>query len=625
MLGAASRQNGGTARVLAALGAIAVLVATWVLALPSWHGWFDDDDFTNLRWVEEYRDDPLAALWGLHAMHDHVRPFNLIFHWIGAELSNGDWWGPHAVLVALHLGCVAATMALAGRRYGPQAAWVAGVLTLGLGGAARILTWNAWIGSAGEVALGISAVAAADAALASGAAWLAGVALVLGVGSGLFKEPGWFVYPAAIAGMALPAWITRRARPRIAILLLGALLLGAAGFALTWHPANAARLLTAARPVGTRVLIAVRQYGLNMVSLRPLSDTSCGVPAILVALGIWRDLTPRRLGRVRPALVAVAAVVTVAAWAREPDQLGFSLVILLSAVVVRHFRAPPPELLFGLATIGMMAQSPGPDPVHGIAAAYAVAIWTAGHLVALAGELFEAAGRSRLGRSRALLAAGILAMAVLPAIEGVHAFANPATPREAEGRRSRISALSGLARLVHAAGGVAGPDAHAVAAIIGIPERALFSAPDFVTLDVPTLAELVAPRSAVVDGLLGGSLLPAGPQAASVRELDVDPGAYAIGIVGAGLENAGVAMSVRDACKHEWTAPAPSGDWAELSLLQIAAGCGKLTVRVGGADVARAEAFLLTPLPRARFDLRGMAAAEHSLDVHQRVVPTGRR
>lgn len=87
-----------------ALGWVMLVLVASALIAPSFVGWHHDDDFQNMRWVLEYRDAPWQALTQRHSLHDHIRPATLWATWAGAQLSNGAWWGPHAVMTLLLLG-----------------------------------------------------------------------------------------------------------------------------------------------------------------------------------------------------------------------------------------------------------------------------------------------------------------------------------------------------------------------------------------------------------------------------------------------------------------------------------------------------------------------------------------
>ena len=89
--------------------------------VPSFRGWYHDDDFENLRWTLEYRYTPWQALTDRHALHDHIRPFSLLALWVGAWMSDGDFWGQHLVEAALAALAVAGAEKILRREVNAQA------------------------------------------------------------------------------------------------------------------------------------------------------------------------------------------------------------------------------------------------------------------------------------------------------------------------------------------------------------------------------------------------------------------------------------------------------------------------------------------------------------------------
>ncbi|MDP7114939.1 MAG: hypothetical protein QGH45_23395 [Myxococcota bacterium] len=339
------------------VAAAAVAIAAIALLLPSFVGWHIEDDLRTMRWVLEYRGEPWVALTELHSLHDHVRPATLIATWLGAAISDGAWWGPHVVLLSLQLAGLAGLAVLAARLVGtPWAGVLAAMLALTLDGFEALAGWNAWICSAGELAFGLWGLVALHAALRARRPPLLAIGLL--VVAGLFKEPGWLVYPAAGAGMVWTCWRAgSRGWQRLAG--LAPIPLGLAGLAITWHPANVYRAAEAPGGWGGNALVnAVEQAG-ALIDTWPLRVAD-GLPW-------WAGLSVPLLF-----LAAFAAIRGSGA-----AVVGMLLVLTTSAVMLHFPVVNAVQLLaagYGLCLMVAAVLRPGQRPVAWLLALLAIGL-----------------------------------------------------------------------------------------------------------------------------------------------------------------------------------------------------------------------------------------------------------
>lgn len=578
---------------LAGLGLVGLAGAVAVLrGATSFGGFFLDDDVLNMRWVLEHRDAPWVALTERHALHDHIRPFNLLAHWLGAAASDGAWWGPHLVLVLLFLGAVAAAMGVARELAVPErrrvTAGLAGLFVASLPAAGKLVGWNAWMGSAGELAFGLTAVL-----VGLRARRLRGVvaAALLVVCAGLFKEPGWIVYPLALAAFAGGELLAGR-RDRVVVGLLALPALGAAGLAWVWHPANVSHYADGGAALAPRVMEALTLFGRSTASTWPAGEGG-GIVLLAVVFAGFGAVAGRPLPR----------------------------------EVARTWAVPAALLAVGL---GVMLPNPDLHPVHLLPAACGVAIGVAIGLGRL--PVYGLAGAIAL-----ILALG-WQLASLPAA------LSPAAPLRAEEvLRSRLLGLAALVRTVEAQG-VAVPPGDANGAGSGegayVREATRFLVPytgapsegekggaprrgppgmplftEGATLRVsPATERLLLERNALAR--LGAKLEVGDP-----APVAVEAGAYAIGAMHHGGEGEDAAIVATDACGARWEAP-PTDASRQLVLLplQISAGCLPLSLGLSRA-VETEVFFLFVPLDAPRLTLWGAPTADLPtlLDVTSRV------
>lgn len=547
-------------------------------AAGSFGGWFLEDDVLNLRWVLEYRDAPWLALTERHALHDHVRPLNLLAQWAGARLSDGDWWGPHLLLSALLVAATGAGMALAGVNARPgsrrRAAALAGLLLLALPGVGRLLTWNAWMGSAGELACGLWAVVAATVGRRTGRLGPVVAAWVLVAAAGLFKEPGWIVYPAAIAALVLPD-LARGRRDAVTLALAAVPLLGAAGLAFVWHPANPAHYLEGGAGPG------------------------------------------RLVGNLATALGSVGA-----RWPLGGRPEGLALPLLLLGLAVR--RGPPTGLWVALASTAVMLPNPDFHVVHVLPAAFGVVAWLAPMLA----EASLPAGRA--GR------AGLAAVALYQAALLIGAL-RPSPPLDAErALRERLLPLAALYQALDARALVLPPAEHDQGGGAYQREATAWLAPLFgmevggadgprglpVATDGGELQVDPAAERRLLDRNLLASLavrLAPGPG----TRVEVPAGWYALGAVHRGPLGRDPVVSADDGCGGHWEARrvAEAGRIVAAPL-RLEPRCLPLTLAVDQPPSAEVLVFLVA-LDRPRLGLHLAPEVPRRLDVASRSpVPT---
>ncbi|MDP6932660.1 MAG: amino acid permease [Myxococcota bacterium] len=286
----------------------ALLVTAVLVALPSFESWHIADDFQNIRWAQEYRDAPWLALTERHAVHDHVRPATLWATWTGAQLSNGAWWGPHVILVLLWLGSLGGVGVLGARLSGQvHVGWITALFALPLAAVDRLLSWNAWINSAGEICFGMWALVAAHRALHLAdplpnldgrtrhprrlPALLTAAACLLV--AGLFKEPGWLIYPLAVLTLAVPLLVEPRDRVseharKTARILAFAPVLGIAGLLFTYHSENLSRLVSPDTGLLERLTNAASTHLASLVASWPIPVSGGHEVAFALISVAWR-------------------------------------------------------------------------------------------------------------------------------------------------------------------------------------------------------------------------------------------------------------------------------------------------------------------------------------------------
>lgn len=614
--GARSRPGESLRDFLVAGGLLALLLlAILRLAVPTFQGWYHEDDLHNLRWILEYRTEPWRAFTDRHMMHDHIRPFTLVTLWLGASLSDGAYWGQHLLLVLLLVGGLAGILVLGRALAGT---WRAGLLAALLGasasGWARIMDWHALTNSAGEVFFGVWGLVAAHYGLRRGARWLL-VAAIAMVVSALYKEPGSFIYPAAAAAMAWGAWRAGQ-RDRRPLLLLGTVPLGLLAFAYTWHPANVSRMRSSTSPVWHQMLGYFEMHPKLLLNLWPAEGQAAGalgsgVPVVLLALVVLRDLFgPERLAL--PALRLAWLAGALGFWAATvawTPLIGFALLPLVVLTLLRRWSAPPPGLVMYLVSIGVISPFSAANDVQIVAASHGLALYTA---MGMDGILRD---RERIGRTGAAMAWGGVALVaallfgrVLSA-PNLHSFA---AQREAKHRLLGYGALARTLGTTQVYVTSMSAMELEVLPLVGIelsePSKDLtptVSVSDGLLLSP---AQGAIERAILPNDLLQGIMIPviqtgqsggAGtndlPQGSS---LDVAPGYYALGIGSANGIQIRLALVASDACGNTWTAQQDRGLLLPFALtpMYVEAGCAPIEISWQGDTLDRDGMAFLAPL-----------------------------
>lgn len=648
----------GRSRALLGLGLALVLLATALaLCLPSFQGWYHEDDFHNLRWVLEYRSTPWLALTERHSVHDHIRPLTLLSLWAGAALADGAFWGQHLLLVVLHLAGLLALVALGARLTADRSRALivglgAGLLALSLPGFQRLPHWNAWICSAGEIAFGLSALLAARRSLLRGS-WPLLAALLLAI-AGLYKEPGWVVYPLAIAGLA---WGARAAAPRPARLLL-LLPVIAAGFAYTWHPTNLFRYSEAPLP------LSVRLYDFFSIQTAAMLDgwprwregsgaEGPGLPILALTLALWADLLGPELRAWRRGAAHLAGALLLFGLALLSARVaGLLCAGLALGALARQWRDPPVGLLLFLGAMGVMSPMTNPNEVQTLAAGYGLTLTLA---LSLARGLGPGAQRwSRGARGLAWAALLLFALRMGLSLPGAVTVASDTAAAALKERVMGTGALA-MALGVHEAAPV---DDYApedeILPLVGVellPPEALRGATVLASGSL-----LLAPAThAVQEALLRWDLLvpftvpEAGaeeeppPTGATLRRpvrpgkkfsataapsleqdawtglaLEVAPGFYALGVVPRGTSIFSTQLSARDGCGKSWTVQNSdaSPSTVQLKAIWVDSACRDLEIAWTGGPTPENLRPFLAPLPPPRLSLFGPAQVQRVMNVH---------
>lgn len=581
-------------------------------ALSAGDVWFFSDDLKNLRWAIELRDAPWLALLERHAMHDHVRPLTLMAVWLGAVVSGGAFWGPQLVLVTLVFAGLAGVVAL-GRRVG--GGWLAGLVAgalFGLTPSFQTMTyWNAWMCTAGEVACGTWALVAAKGALDRGRPPWAALGLV--VGAGLFKEPGWLVYPAGILAMLAAGRAPRRGLHAAAVLLVAAL-----GFAFVWHPANAGR------------------YDASLA--RRLVDALEGLPGQLLELwgaSAWRDPPSGRLmGPGLPAAVVfftllraalpgvplaaslAGGLAAAALAAAQPFAAGALFFGLPLAALARRWRAPPVGLVLAGVTCAIMGTAPTFLPAHLLAAAVGLSVFVGAELA----DLSRVAG-GRLAWGLCVAAIGVDVARWVPfARDGLR------LPMWSTMRDSRDLVLGGGAVARTLGVGVLrargdGLSLDAVEALLAMPLVGLTV--EYTDEDVGTVRlsdafgfDVAAP--VVDEALMTPSLLrDRRAEVETGATLPVEPGWYALGLRRLTTRRgASALLTASDACGRSWTVTPSASAAATITPVLVEDGCSPLVVRLASPTSALRP--FLAPLRPPETGLWAVATVPRVFDLGAR-------
>lgn len=630
---------------LHAAAAAAVVGVAAVLAATSFDGWYVNDDIQNVRWALEYLDSPWKAVTERHSVHDHVRPLSLLLTWVGVHLSDGEWWGPHTVLVALVLLAVLAALAWGMARTRHVAgAWMVGLAFLSLPGFYRLLNWNAQTGTAAELAFGLLALVVGHHALARRSLGLVALVPPLLLLAGAAKEPGWVVYPATLVTMAWSArpWEIRSGRARRAALpaiaLAGvALAVGLAGMAWSWHPANLSRYAEVETPFQERVLTSLQRLVEGTVGgWTPSGSSLQGLWAPLVLLALWRGLLAPRvaasarvprpislLQQVWPVLALITAVLLVAL----PPARTPGLVLLVGLVLVRHAAAPPPELVLLAVSVGIMLPYAGAEPVQCLAGSLGLSAFVARQVleVATGPRRPTVHGRWTQAAVLAVLATGQGALGIVQARIGVKSLVM-------EDVRDGFYELGAMIQTLQ-------PESMRLG---HLPELDDESTTPYVSnalwplygADLPGEGRADLTRYLWVDGLLLGApeqamedleavnLLPPmapGLSASGSADLDLAPGFFAMGARWASSPDL-ARVGLADGCHHRRTLQRTAADvrstWTSFLLRE---GCGPLRIHVDGVPSSPADVLLVQLVPpRVHLPARELGEPSRFLRVKER-------
>ena len=574
--------------------ALALTAVTQIRLWPAWSGWHKDDDFRNLRWALAYRDAPWKALTELTPVHEHIRPATLWGHWLGAHLGDGSWAGVHAVHVLLCTGTVLGLFLLTERLWGRKEGILAAGAFLLLPGIGELPWWNAWMCSAGEVSLGLLGLWRLKADLKAGR-WPTLPLLALPL-AGLFKEPGWVIYPLGAAAMALEQ-LGQQRRAQTWAALLGFPALGLAGLALSFHPQNLVRgeqgaefvdalgalvdpLLLSAPRAGAGVAFPLPLLALGLLARLGLRGRALWISAALIwaaGLGLQAlDVTPGWLLLVG---LPVALATACWQWARSNDSAQ-----------------APIDLLLAVSGLAVMAPFPFPHPVQMLGG-------LAGLCMAMAAGWMRAQpGRARWG----LLGLGSVAV--------VASWVRQDQPLDGEfpsavSEHAKVQVLEGLA----------------LAQSRGLTQASLLDPPDDrdVILALGGLSALVGEPWVVLDGvamglgspgadLLEGVEIPRTNLRHSARPgsqplFELEPGLYLLSAQGA-AQTRGAWVQVYGDCGQHSLAPSTSAPEQVLAL-RIQAPC-TLEMR---ADARAPKDIRLSSVPAPSLSYR---AADPSSQLH---------
>ena len=475
-------------------------------------------------------------------------------------ISGGPYWGQHAVLVGMGGLQLLALVAL-GRDLGGtwRAGWLAGLLGVCLGAYERQADWNAWIGTAGETAFGLWGLWAANRTLRH-AAW-APLAALLMVGSGLHKEPGWFVYPGAAFFLAVPVARDPQTRRR-GLLVMGLVLLGVLGFAWAWHPANVLRAEQAKLPVVARIADFLRTQPIQFADGFPFWEgrstaRGSGIWVGLLALALTRDLLgPAALSQRSGALVWLYAALGLVglSWAL-PTAAPLGFVLLLTLALLRRLPALPPGLALAALGMGVMILFEKPSEVQIISAGYGLALHTA---LALDAALTAAVARWLT-----------LAVGVGLAVQGGRLVQRMVTPpemstyqaqREVETQYLGYSALARTLRTSEVQIGALNSQEQEGLPLVGL--RQVSPKPGGTTPSVSCQGELLfSPGPKVLEDTLlkedviHGRSLPIVKDTSDHADwpgLATTPGFYALGIAVASGGTPQMSLQAMDACDRLW-------------------------------------------------------------------------
>ncbi len=625
-----------------AAAAVALVVLYALAVAPSFGLWHLDDDYRNLRWALEYRTTPWLALTRLHSLHDHVRPATLITVWLGAMLGNGRWVGIHAVLIALHLAaiCGAGTLAwrLSGRRW---AGLLAAALTLSFPGTVLMTQWNAWISSAGELAMGLWGLVALHRSLERHRwPW---AALLLLAAAGLYKEPGWIVYPAAACAMVWSAW-NRGLRGRRRLAGLGSLPLGLAGLAITWNPTNVVRVEAPGSPLGERIIHSMGtslSHWIDAGGPLPLPGSSPvdGLHVTLATVALGSALWLPRRGPLVAATWAALLVAVGALLVHTPSLAPWVLLVAIAGVLARRWRTPGPGLVLALAAPAVMAPFGTGDPVQVLAGAFGLAVFTGDALT----RLWSNGRPSRPIRALVLL---VLALGLTSACRQAAERQNPLRALELQRERDHFLGYGALSFALHQTHALCpGPrQGLEIAPLLPLVldkdkeprhprllangrlyfwaprplvRQVLFDRNEITGESLPLLRAPGTPRPSPSGPARQSEFLAPEERGHGLLLEDLEPGFYAAGyVLRKDAGDSPLALQLIDGCGALWRVDSTAGE-AEIHVetVRVRAQCPSLDVSQSGAGRRDVEWFFLARLPHPRVSMWAARDVPRLLDV----------
>jgi len=590
------------------------------LIAPSFVGWHHDDDLQNMRWAMEYRDAPWQALTGRHSLHDHIRPATLWATWLGAHLSNGDWWGPHAVMSGLLLGGWIAMALLVSRLVkSPLAGFLTAVIILDMEGFRLLLDWDSWINTAGEICFGLLGLILVWRGFGRSCAarvmhlHLLG-ALACITMAGWFKEPGWVVYPCVASLMALLAF-RRGAGRAAAFWAAGLLAAGLLGFLWSHTTANVDRL-GSLDVMGK--LNDLKHAMRAWVDSWPSGDENSrkwrGVALPLLALAISGAMVLRRSETASPAqgriIILGTVSLTILGYARE-DMVG--IIVGLSLVGMLFVHRSGLIAALGILTAGVMFLFPGPNPVQLLMAAMAFAALIAIHSSRMLDRHNPFELRVFAGII-VVLGLGLEALQV-----GQRLLSPEASVRDVPSQLADRDQLLADAALIAGLGGPLafqkgdlGP--RMIGSVYGL--RVLPYNPEFAPfrMQISDDTWVLADHSAAASLLLESNLLQLGSaDDDGLMHLRLEPGGYAVGLLSR-AEQEGAFVRMKTSCDTEVVVRALPGSspW-QVATIHLDEGCTVAEIQARAVPGAEVEAFCLAALPSVQADFRSAVVMEPKL------------
>ncbi len=572
---------------------IAAAVALFVgLILPFHQRFYFSDDFVYIDWVVRHLRSPWAALGPDATLFHHLRPATNLAWWAGIVLGGGRCVGPHAVQFGLLAVAYVSLCLFAWERSGSRhALWVTGLLLALPMAASELLRWMSYMSSAGEMAAGFGAVLVAAWAIRRDSNRLFGVALALVALAGGFKEPGWVIYPAAIVTLLWSQQVrSRRWRGRLIAVVAVAVI----GFVVTFSSANVQRYETRMGEMAVYLFAGVLFHLGEGVDGWPLERGAGGIPALLLAAVIWRDLLGRRVTTGVGWLAAWVALgaSTAVVWTLWADLQGPTLGALVLAVLVRRIKEPPVGLVIAIVGVAILLPAPMRQRgIHTLAAMYGLVLYTGVGVVALARELPAVWRKGGAGKR---LLAGVLMASTLAVCAASVVRIEPRRAQRIEEaaktiptreQRNRVT-VAVMADLAHQLAAEVSCQARPGASIASILPLAGVTAKNGPSLTPWRLAVSDQVGFPATEEQVAALLSTATKHRVRKRGLQRIPieqaGHYAVlAAASPGAGTGGVLLIVEDNCGHQWRLKTSrmSGAYHAVLGLGVEPGCQTLSIR----------------------------------------------